>query len=67
MQRTLRPDADWTPPATLPDASRPVGAIYVAAAAVSVRRGSVEVREDVGSKHFVVRDAGVFSYAPCAD
>ncbi|MDL5155118.1 hypothetical protein [Actinomycetospora termitidis] len=67
VQRTLRPDADWTPPATLPNVGRPAGAIYVAAAAVSVRRGAVEVREDVGSKHFVVRDARVFSYAPCAD
>ena len=45
----------------------PGGAVYVVAAAVSVRRGSLEVREDVGSKHFVIRDGRVSGYAPCAD
>jgi hypothetical protein len=65
--RTLRPDPGWKPPATAPDAGGPAGAIYVAAAAVSVRRGPLEVREDVGSKHFVVRDGRVTGYAPCAD
>jgi hypothetical protein len=67
VARTLRPDPDWTPPASLPDVGRPAGAVYVAAAAVTVRRGSAEVREDVGSKHFVIRDTQVSSYAPCAD
>src|SRR4051794_36666272 len=28
--RTLRPDPDWQPPAALPNAGRPQGAIYVA-------------------------------------
>jgi hypothetical protein len=65
--RTLRPDPDWRPPETAPGTGRPSGAIYVVAAAVSVRRGQLEVREDVGSKHFVIRDGRVTSYAPCAD
>jgi hypothetical protein len=65
--RTLRPDPGWKPPATAPDAAGPAGAIYVAAAAVSVRHGQLELREDVGSKHFVVRGGRVTSYAPCAD
>jgi hypothetical protein len=72
VDRTLRPDPDWSPPATSPDPSepgttKPVGAIYVVAAAVSVRRGQTDVREDVGSKHFVVRGGRVTGYAPCAD
>ncbi|WP_433800627.1 hypothetical protein [Actinomycetospora sp. CA-084318] len=67
VARTLRPDPDWRPPATLPDVGRPAGAIYVAAAAVTVRRGAAEIREDVGSKHFVIQDTRVTSYAPCAD
>lgn len=67
VDRTLRPDPGWRPPAATPDAAAPAGAIYVVAAAVSVRRGSQEVREDVGSKHFVVRGGRVTSYAPCAD
>jgi hypothetical protein len=67
VARTLRPDPDWRPPATLPEVGRPQGAVYVAAAAVTVRRGTAEVREDVGSKHFVIRDTRVSSYAPCAD
>lgn len=65
--RTLRPDPDWRPPATRPEEGRPDGAVYVAAAAVTVRRGTAEIREDVGSKHFVIRDTRVASYAPCAD
>ncbi|HEY2222744.1 hypothetical protein [Actinomycetospora sp.] len=65
--RTLRPDPGWKPPATRPDATAPDGAIYVVAAAVSVRRGPSEIREDVGSKHFVVREGRVTGYAPCAD
>ena len=65
--RTLRPDPGWRPPATAPDAAGPAGAIYVVAAAVSVRHGRLELREDVGSKHFVVRGGRVTSYAPCAD
>jgi hypothetical protein len=65
--RTLRPDPGWKPPATAPDAAAPAGAIYVVAAAVSVRRGPLEIREDVGSKHFVVRNGHVTGYAPCAD
>ncbi|MFC5060753.1 hypothetical protein [Actinomycetospora atypica] len=65
--RTLRPDPGWAPPAALPATGRPQGAIYVAAAAVSVRQGALEIREDVGSKHFVVRDGRVTSYAPCAN
>ncbi|WP_018330604.1 hypothetical protein [Actinomycetospora chiangmaiensis] len=67
VARTLRPDPDWRPPATLPQTGRPEGAVYVAAAAVTVRQGTAEVREDVGSKHFVIRDTHVTSYAPCAD
>ena len=67
VARTLRPDADWRPPDTAPGAAGPGGAVYVVAAAVSVRRGSLEVREDVGSKHFVIRDGRVSGYAPCAD
>jgi hypothetical protein len=67
VARTLRPDPEWRPPATLPNVGRPDGAVYVAAAAVTVRRGPTEVREDVGSKHFVIRDTRVTSYAPCAD
>jgi hypothetical protein len=65
--RTLRPDPDWRPPETSPDTGRPGGAVYVVAAAVSIRRGGLEVREDVGSKHFVIRDGHVAGYAPCAD
>jgi len=65
--RTLRPDPGWQPPAALPNTGRPQGAIYVAATAVSVRQGALEIREDVGSKHFVVRDGRVTSYAPCAN
>jgi hypothetical protein len=67
VDRTLRPDPGWKPPATAPEAAGPAGAIYVVAAAVSVRHGQLEVREDVGSKHFVVRGGRVTSYAPCAD
>jgi hypothetical protein len=65
--RTLRPDPDWRPPQTAPGPGDPLGAVYVVAASVSVRRGSLEVREDVGSKHFVIRDGRVSGYAPCAD
>lgn len=67
VARTLRPDPGWKPPAPAPDTAAPAGAIYVVAAAVSVRRGRMELREDVGSKHFVVRDGRVTGYAPCAD
>lgn len=66
VDRTLRPDPGWRPPATRPEAAAPAGAVYVVAAAVSVRRGLVELREDVGSKHFVVHDGRVTGYAPCA-
>ena len=65
--RTLRPDTGWRPPEIAPGTPGPGGAVYVVAAAVSVRRGSLEVREDVGSKHFVIRDGRVSGYAPCAD
>lgn len=65
--RTLRPDPGWRPPASVGTTARPDGAVYVAAAAVSVRQGALEIREDVGSKHFVVRDGRVTSYAPCAN
>ncbi|NMO93695.1 hypothetical protein [Actinomycetospora sp. TBRC 11914] len=65
--RTLRPDPGWRPPETAPGTGRPPGAVYVVAAAVSVRRGPAEIREDVGSKHFVVRGDRVTGYAPCAD
>ena len=65
--RTLRPDPDWRPAQTAPGPAEPGGAVYVVAAAVWVRRGSLEVREDVGSKHFVIRDGRVTGYAPCAD
>jgi hypothetical protein len=41
--------------------------VYVVAAAVSVRRGPAEIREDVGSKHFVIRGDRVTGYAPCAN
>ena len=34
---------------------------------VGPRRARSEIREDVGSKHFVVRDGRVTSYAPCAN
>ncbi len=67
VDRTLRPDPGWQPPETSPDTARPSGAVYVVAAAVSVRKGPLEVREDVGSKHFVIRDGRVTGYAPCAD
>jgi hypothetical protein len=67
VARTLRPDPDWRPPETAPGIGRPSGAVYVAAAAVSVRRGRLEIREDVGSKHFVIRDGRVTGYAACAD
>lgn len=67
VARTLRPDPDWRPPETAPGTGRPSGAVYVVAAAVSVRRGRLEIREDVGSKHFVIRDGRVTGYAECAD
>lgn len=67
VARTLRPDPEWRPPETAPGTPRPAGAVYVVAAAVSVRRGPAEIREDVGSKHFVIRDGRVTGYAPCAD
>ncbi|MCD2192865.1 hypothetical protein LQ327_05620 [Actinomycetospora endophytica] len=65
--RTLRPDPGWKPPETQPNTPAPAGAIYVVAAAVSVRQGQLEIREDVGSKHFVIHDGRVTGYAPCAD
>ncbi len=67
VARTLRPDPGWRPPETGPGTGAPGGAVYVVAAAVSVRKGQQEVREDVGSKHFVIRDGRVTGYAPCAD
>lgn len=67
VARTLRPDPDWRPPATSPGTGRPTGAVYVVAAAVSVRRGASQIREDVGSKHFVIRGDRVTGYAPCAN
>lgn len=67
VARTLRPDPGWRPPTAPPDSAPPAGAIYVAAAGVSVRRGLTEVREDVGSKHFVIHDGHVSGYAPCVD
>lgn len=68
VARTLRPDPDWRPSDdTVPGTARPTGAVYVVAAAVSVHRGPAEIREDVGSKHFVIRGDRVTGYAPCAD
>jgi hypothetical protein len=65
VERTLRPAPEWQPPAVVPGAGRPSGAVYVVAASVTALREGAVVREDVGSKHLVIRDGRVYSYAPC--
>ena len=64
VERTLRPAPDWTPS---PGAARPDGAVYVVAASQTTAIDGTVVREDVGSKHVVVRGGRAFGYAPCPD
>lgn len=65
VERTLRPIPGDPPPADRPGARPPDGARYAAAVAVTALLDGIPVREDVGTKQFVIRDANVFSYAPC--
>lgn len=67
VERTLRPIPGAPPPGDRPGARMPEGARYAAAVAVTASRAGLPVREDVGTKQFVVRDGRVFSYAPCPD
>lgn len=67
VERTLRPIPGAPPPGDRPGARMPDGARYAAAVAVTASRDGLPVREDVGTKQFVVRDGRVFSYAPCPD
>ena len=65
VERTLRPALSWTVPGPDGRDRRPDGAVYVVATSVTATRDGTVVREDVGSKHFVVRDGRVYGYAPC--
>lgn len=65
VERTLRPATDWTPPGVPPGTRPPEGAVYVVASGVTASRDRVTLREDVGSKHLVVRNGRVYGYAPC--
>lgn len=65
VERTLRPAPTWTVPGPDGRDRRPDGAVYVVAASVTATRDGTAVREDVGSKHLVVRRGRVYGYAPC--
>lgn len=67
VERTLRPIPDDPPPGDRPGARRPDGARYAAAVAVTALVDGRPVREEIGTKQFVVRDGRVYSYAPCPD
>lgn len=65
VERTLRAAPGLVPAQIPPGTPVARGALYVVAVSVTASSDGVPVREDVGSKHLVVRDGRVFSYAPC--
>jgi hypothetical protein len=59
---TLRADPQWAPE----NADRqPRGTVYVVSVALTVRRATVSVGEQIGSQRVVVLDGTAYGFAPC--
>lgn len=67
VDRTVRPDPDFTAPQAGGALARPGGAVYVVATDVSASQDGVMVREQIGSKHVVIRAGRVYGYSPCPE
>jgi hypothetical protein len=59
---TLRPDPRWSPEGAQ---QLPRGTVYVVAVALSLRRETARVAEQIASQRIVVLDGSAYSFSPC--